>query len=52
MNHRVKNEKVLKMKNFLGKELKSKQTTFTWIPPRQIQTVGYDNTAIQKQKPN
>lgn len=52
MNHRVKNEKVLKMKNFLGKELKSKQTTFTSIPPRQIQTVGYDNTAIQKQKPN
>lgn len=40
------------MTNFLGEELKSEQSTFTWIPPRQIQTVGYANIAIQKQKPN
>lgn len=37
INHRVKNEKVLQVKNFRGKRLKSKQTIFTWIPPRQIQ---------------
>lgn len=43
---------MLQMKNFLGEELKSKQTTFTWIPPRQIQTAEYDNTAVWKKKPN
>lgn len=52
MNHRVKDEKLVQMKSFLRQELKSKQTTFTWIPPRQIQTVEYNNIAVQKQKPN